>query len=333
MIVFVRPGTKVPKTLITGATGLIGFHLAKALSAEQHELRLIRRGDALPELWEDLNFESTIADLGDAASLQAAVKGCDRVYHLAAHVSMSKREEDMMRQINVEGTKALVKAAAKEGVKRFVNVSSIAAMGISKSGAATETEAYNHPQGRPYNETKRDAEQAAHEFSGSMQTMSVRPSLVVGPGPFRRGMIASMIKVAMATGLPISPAGGINVVDVEHVVEVLRAAMRLGEDGDRFLAAGHNVGISELMRSICRETGTLAPLLTIPNWLTSPAGSFLQAWSNSGLPGDPPALALKMAGTQMFYDDRWTRARLQLSETRPLAETLRRRIDWEQSKV
>jgi len=323
----------MPKALITGATGLIGFHLAKALSAEHIDLRLTRRSDALPELWRGLEFDSVVADLGDEASLQKAVQGCDQVYHLAAHVSMSGREEDMMRRINVEGTKALIKAAANEGVARFVNVSSIAAMGISKTGAANETEAYNHPPGRPYNETKRDAEHAAHEFSGSMRTMSVRPSLVVGPGPFRRGMIASMIKVAMATGLPISPAGGINVVDVDHVVDVLRAAMRLGEDGERFLAAGHNVSITELMRTICQETGTLGPLLTIPNWMTSPVGSFLQAWSNSGLPGDPPALAMKMAGTQMFYDDRWTRARLRLSETAPLAKTLRRRIEWEQSSV
>ncbi len=322
----------MPRTLITGGTGLIGYHLAAALRARGKELRLMHRQHVRPALFLGWDAECVEGDLSQPHSLAEAVAGCDYVYHLAACVSASLGDAESMRQINVEGTKALVQAAAKAGVKRFINVSSIAAMGVNPSTPATEFEPYNHAPGLPYNETKRDAEHAAHEYKGNMEVISVRPSLVVGPGPFRRGTIAKLIRLALSIGLPVAPVGGVNVVDVEDVVTVLIASMRQGKDGDRFLATGHNVKTRQLMTTICDLVSKPKPLMSIPRAVTERAGTVLKWWSALQLPGQPPAQALSMSGMPMYYNDDWTRARLRLSEPKPLQQTLQERIDWERAQ-
>ena len=79
------------RALVTGATGLIGFHLAQALNERGRPLRLMHRSVEPPALWAGWDVETVQADLTDATSLAAAVQGCDGVYHVAAHVDTSTR--------------------------------------------------------------------------------------------------------------------------------------------------------------------------------------------------------------------------------------------------
>ena len=130
------------RVLVTGGTGLIGFHLIRALEAKGEKVRVLHRNTSNLSLLRGLRIEASAGDLSTGEGLDRAVKSCHQVYHLAAHVSMSKRAAKAMQTINVDGTRSLVEAAAKEGVERFVNVSSIAAMGIAKQGAATEAAAH-----------------------------------------------------------------------------------------------------------------------------------------------------------------------------------------------
>jgi dihydroflavonol-4-reductase len=205
-------------------------------------------------------------------------------------------------------------------------------MGVAKQGAATEEEPYNHHPGRPYMETKHQAEEIAHASSGAMTLMSVRPSLVVGPGPFRRGMVAAFIERALHSGIPLAPSGGINIVDVEDVVAVLMEAMNEGRDGERFLATGHNLTTRNLMERICGLAEKPGPALTLPAWITGAASRVMDFWMGLGLPGELPALPMRMAGTQLYYDDSWTRSRLNLEAPKPLEHTLLRRIEWERNQ-
>ncbi len=317
------------RTLVTGGTGLIGYHLIRTLAAQGDSLRVLHRASSDLSLLREFNVETVVADLRTGEGLEDAVRDCQQAYHLAAHVSMSKRDAEAMHAINVGGTEKLVLAAAEAGIKRFVNVSSIAAMGIAKHGPATETEPYNHGPHRPYMETKYRAEAIAHASCGAMELMTVRPSLVVGPGAFRRGMIAHFIQLALRHGLPFAPSGGINVVDVEDVVSVLLSTMQAGANDERFLAVGHNVSIRELMDLVCRLVDKRGPLMTLPNWMTGSVGQAMDGWMALGLPGELPALAMRLAGTKLYYDDSWTRRRLDLDKPRPLEQTLLRRIDWE----
>ena len=316
--------------LVTGATGLIGSHLVGALVEAGERPRLLMRENSRRSLFDGLDLPVVIGDLSDRESLQRAAEGCDRVYHLAAMVSMGGGGGNAMHNVNVQGTRNMVLAAREAGVERFVNVSSVAAIGIPVPGElATERQPYNHPPSRPYMETKRDAELAAHALSGEMTMISVRPSLVLGAGPFRRGMIATFIKRAMRSGLPVAPSGGINIVDVDDVVRVLIAAMEQGNDDDRFLAVGHNIDTEALMRMICELVDMPGPKLRIRGWITDTAGRVLGLAQRFGIPGPLPAAPLSLASARLYYDDRWTRSRLDLPEPTPIETTLRRRIDWE----
>ncbi|MEE2834761.1 MAG: NAD-dependent epimerase/dehydratase family protein [Myxococcota bacterium] len=317
------------RALVTGATGLIGFHLAQALNERGRPLRLMHRSVEPPALWAGWDVETVQADLTDATSLGAAVQGCDGVYHVAAHVDTSTRAGARMRRVNVDGTVSLVRAARSAGVRRLVNVSSIAAMGIAADGPTPETEPFGDGNRWLYNVSKRDAEDAAHEHAGSMDVISVRPSLVVGTGSFRRGSVARVIQTALKLGLPLAPSGGVNVVDVLDVVDTLIAAMDRGQPGERYLATGHNVRTRALMATICRLAGRPEPHLTLPASFTRGLGSLLNLWSRLGLPGQLPEQAVTMSGVCMYYNDDWTRARLRLSEAKPLEDTLRARLEWE----
>ena len=322
----------MPKTLITGGTGLIGYHLASALYAQGVDLRLMHRSEQPPKLWANWDVEAVVGDLNNPRSLAAAVVGCDHVYHAAACISTSQRDASLVQSVNVGGTRAMVREAAQAGVCRFVNVSSIAAMGINGTGPTTEAEPYNHPAGYLYNESKRDAESVAHADPSQMVVVSVRPSLVVGPGPFRRGSISKLIHVALRTGLPVAPVGGVNIVDVDDVVSTLIAGMHYGEDGDRFLAVGHNIKTRQLMDTICDLLEKPKTRFSLPHNATSRLAMLLKLWCSLGLPGQPPFQALAVSGTNMYYNDDWTRDRLKLSEPTPLHQTLQKRIDWERSQ-
>ncbi len=128
------------KAFVTGATGFLGSHVARALSQQGADLRLLVRPTSNLKNLEGLRAETAIGDLRDASSLEKAMSGCDTVFHVAADYRLWVRDPEEMYRSNVDGTRAILEAARKNGVRRLVYTSSVATMGFTCKG---------HPPGRP----------------------------------------------------------------------------------------------------------------------------------------------------------------------------------------
>ena len=122
------------KAFVTGATGFVGSHVARALAGQGAELRLLVRATSRTENIEGLPAERVTGDLADFDTLRRAMSGCELVFHLAADYRLWTSEPEAMYRANVEGTRAILKAAQEAGVRRVVYTSSVATMGFTGNG-------------------------------------------------------------------------------------------------------------------------------------------------------------------------------------------------------
>jgi dihydroflavonol-4-reductase len=123
---------------VTGATGFLGSHVAHVLAEQGAELRLLVRASSDLRNICDLNADLATGDLRDPDSIAKAMAGCDVVFHVAADYRLWVRDPDAMYRSNVEGTRSLLEAARKLGVRRVVYTSSVATMGFGSTQAAAE---------------------------------------------------------------------------------------------------------------------------------------------------------------------------------------------------
>src|ERR1019366_5231359 len=163
---------------VTGATGFLGSHVARVLADQGAELRLLVRPTSNLRNLEGLKAETATGDLRDAASLEKAMAGCDTVFHVAADYRLWVRDPEEMYRSNVEGTRAILEAARRNGVKRVVYTSSVATMGFTSNGHPADEDspvAVENMIG-PYKRSKFMAEQVALEAGrGGMDVVVVNP--------------------------------------------------------------------------------------------------------------------------------------------------------------
>ncbi|HEV2322938.1 MAG TPA: NAD-dependent epimerase/dehydratase family protein, partial [Terracidiphilus sp.] len=168
---------------VTGATGFLGSHVARVLSDGGVNLRLLVRPSSNLKNLEGLKAETATGDLRDAASLEKAMAGCDTVFHVAADYRLWVRDPSPMYRSNVEGTRAILEAARKNGVRRVVYTSSVATVGFQGDGHPADEDSpvsladmIGH-----YKRSKFMAEQIAMEAGrGGMQVVTVNPTTPVG---------------------------------------------------------------------------------------------------------------------------------------------------------
>ena len=122
------------KAFITGATGFVGSHVARALAAQGAELRLLVRPTSRLDNIADLLAETATGDLRDPGSLKKAMAGCEFVFHVAADYRLWVRDPDQMYRSNVEGTRSIIQAARETGVRRVIYTSSVATMAFTREG-------------------------------------------------------------------------------------------------------------------------------------------------------------------------------------------------------
>jgi dihydroflavonol-4-reductase len=125
------------KIFLTGATGFIGHHVAKALADQGAQLRLLVRKTSKLSNLEGIDGETHLGDLLEPDSLRNAIRGCDAVLHVAADYRLWVRDPETMYRTNVEGTRALLRIAREENVPRFVYTSSVATMGFTPTAPSS----------------------------------------------------------------------------------------------------------------------------------------------------------------------------------------------------
>lgn len=250
------------RILVTGGTSLIGSQLALALAARGDDVTVLQRRPS------NLGLAEVLADLGDVEAVQRAVEGQDAVVHLAAKANVSGDPAEYLR-INVGGTRAVVQAATRAGVRRLVYVSSpsVAHSGSSLVGAGAGPADPHRARG-PYARTKAAAELIALAAdSPQLSVLAIRPHLVWGPGDTQ--LTARIVARAQAGRLPIIGSGAalIDTTYIANAVEALVAAVdRCPQAHGRALLVsnGEPRPIAEILSAICRAGGANPPRRHVP---------------------------------------------------------------------
>lgn len=272
--------------MVTGAGGFIGSYLAKSLATEV-EVRAMFHGRALPDPLAQV-VTPTKADLTDPVALIDLCRDVSTVFHCAAVVGHSRRDNELMRRVNAEGTKNILDAAINAGVKNFVYVSSCVTVGASDSPGAPLDEESPQTLSRynlGYVASKTAGETLVLDAArvGKIRGVVVNPSVVYGAGDMLKDSRAPQ-RAVCAGKMVCYPVGGVSVVAVEDVVDGILGAWRKGRAGERYLLTGENMTIKELFSAIADCAGVRAPWVRIPTSVLRTLGVVGDGANRLGIP-------------------------------------------------
>lgn len=316
--------------LVTGATGFIGANLIEALNQRGWRARALRRATSSTRALDGIEYESALGDVNDRASLDAAARGVDVIFHVAASADYWRSSADKMMRVNVDGTRTVLEAAQAAGVRRVVFTSSAAALGQPAFGQAVDERAtFNLAPGQfPYGYSKHLAEGIAREFvARGLEVIIVNPAVVLGPRDVNL-ISGSIIVEAARRPVFFYPPGGIGVIDVADCCAAHIAAAERGRPGERYILNGANVTHKQMFDAVADAVGKPRPWLPVPGPLLRAGGGAVDALRNAA------KLSLPVSGEQVRFSAEtfWfdaTKARRELGlTTRPLADTIRRTHEW-----
>ncbi len=288
-------------TLVTGATGFVGWHVARALVNRGDSVRALARDPA--KLRELPEVQGVQGDLRDPASLERAVEGCGVVYHVAADYRLWTREPDEMYKSNVEGTRAMLEAARRAGVERFVYTSTVGCIGIPSDGIGDESvPAHLDQMQGPYKRSKFLAEQVALEFAKEgFPVVIVNPTAPVGGHDFKPTPTGKIIVDFVRGAIPAYVDTGLNVVDVRDVACGHLAACERGAPGERYILGAENLTLQQILAALAGILERKAPSVQIPYAVAFAAGVASTAWAGvTGKEPRAPLDAVRMSRKKMW---------------------------------
>ena len=318
--------------LVTGASGFVGSAVVRRLIAAGEAVRVLLRPTADRRNVEGLSVEVAIGDLGDRASLDRALTGCEGLYHVAADYRLWARRPDEIYETNVAGTKAIMRAAGEAGVRRIVYTSSVASLGLSCDGspADEDTPVVLADMIGHYKRSKFLAEAQVRELvrAHGLPAVIVNPSTPMGPRDIRPTPTGRMIVEAAAGRMPAVVDTGLNIVHVDDVAEGHLLAFTRGRIGERYVLGGQNMTLAETVAEIAALAGRRPPRLTLPHGLVLPLAYAAEGWAR--LTGREPFATVdgvRMAQKRMYFNS--AKAERELGHrARPVASAFREAVDW-----
>jgi dihydroflavonol-4-reductase len=322
-------------SLVTGATGFVGCHVAQLLASRGEKIRvLVREGsrrENLAGLPADL-AEIVTGDLTDPKSLHDAMRGCSRLYHVAADYRLWSKDPGELYRANVDGTRSLLEAARDAGVERVVYTSTVGALGIPKDGTpgtedtpVRESDMIGH-----YKRSKFQAEAEAARFAAEgMDLVIVNPSTPVGEQDIKPTPTGQIIVDFLNRRLPAYVDTGLNLIDVRDVAAGIVLAGEHGRAGERYILGNLNVSLKQMLEMLAAITAMPAPKVRLPYavaWLAVGAENLFMEHILRREPAHPFE-GVKMARYTMFFDPAKAVRELGLPQS-PVPAALRRAVEW-----
>jgi len=287
-------------TLITGASGFVGWHVARLLLERGHQVRaLVRASSRIPEL----DVERVTGDLRDPASLARAVSGCGLVFHVAADYRLWSRHPRELYQSNVDGTRNMLSAARAAGVERLVYTSTVGCIGVPNGSPGDETQPISlREMTGAYKRSKYLAEQVALEFArDGFPVVIVNPTAPMGDHDFKPTPTGRIVLDFLTGAMPAYIDTGLNVVNVRDVALGHLLACEKGRVGERYILGSENLTLSQILQELARITGRKAPAIQLPYSVAYAVGAVTTALAY--LTGNPPRVpleAVRMAKKKMW---------------------------------
>ena len=286
--------------LVTGASGFIGWHVARKLIEHGEQVRaLVRPGSQVREL----DVETVTGDLRDRASLDAAVAGCESVFHVAADYRLWAKNPAELFESNAGGTRNMLDAARAAGVERFVYTSTVGCIAMPPDQPGTEEMAVEAvDMTGAYKRSKWAAEQVAVEFARSgFPVVIVNPTAPIGDHDIRPTPTGGIILDFLKGDMPAYVDTGLNLVDVRDTAEGHILAWERGRPGERYILGCENLTLAQILGKLEKITGRKAPRWRMPWVVALAAGAVSSGWAEiSGKPPRVPLDAVRMAHRKMF---------------------------------
>src|SRR3954469_1347911 len=323
------------KAFITGATGFVGSHVARALAAQGAELRLLIRATSRLDNIADLRAETSLGDLRNPESLKKAMAGCDFVFHDAADYRLWVRDPEQMYLSNVEGTRAIIQAARESGVRRVIYTSSVATMGFTREGhtAGEDSPVSLKDMVGHYKRSKFMADQIALEAGkNGANVVVVNPTTPIGEYDIKPTPTGRIVVDFLKRKFPAYVDTGLNLADVKEVARGHLLAMEKARPGERYILGGENLTLKQILDRLAAFTGLPSPTMKVPHSLALGFAAFDQFFTGFVRHKEPRATidAVKMGRKKMFASS--AKAERELGyKVMPVEDALRRAIDWFQA--
>jgi dihydroflavonol-4-reductase len=316
------------RVLVTGGTGFLGGAIVERLLADGRTVKALARSEDSASALRELGAEPVRGDVLDLESLTAAMRGCEVVYHAAGVNALCLRDPSPMFDVNIEGSRNVVHAAAAAAVRRVVYTSSGAALGEARGTVGTETSPHRGWFLSRYERSKFEAEQAVLRAARETGTdvVCVNPASVQGPG---RATGSTKLLLDYLNGkLRAIVESTISLVDIADCTEGHVLCEARGEPGERYVLSGATLTVREGIQLLERITGVNEPVRALPPALATAAAVAVETAAR--LRGRNPRVCRDLVRTALHghaYDGSRATRELGLVYT-PLEETIRRTVDW-----
>jgi len=293
------------RALVTGATGLVGSAVARALVAAGWQVRALVRAGSDRRNLQHLPVDMAAGELADSASLDRALADCQALFHLAADYRLGAREPEQLYRTNVEGTRSILAAARRAAVPRVVYTSSVATIGLPEDGSPGTEET---PVGLAdmighYKRSKYLAEQIACGWSQTgTSVVIVNPSTPIGPGDVRPTPTGQIVLDTARGRMPAYLDTGLNIVHVDDVAAGHLLAFHRGRTGERYILGGQDMMLRDILAAIALLVGRKAPRIRLPHAAVLPLACAAEALAR--ITGRTTRITLegvRMARKHMFF--------------------------------
>ena len=311
--------------------------MARVLADQGANLRLLVRPTSNLKNIEGLNAETVSGDLRDAASLEKTMSGCDAVFHVAADYRLWVRDPGEMYRSNVDGTRAILAAARKNGVRRVVYTSSVATVGFTSNGLPADEDSpvvladmIGH-----YKRSKFMAEQLALEAGrngggrNGMDVVTVNPTTPIGEQDVKPTPTGRIVLDFLKHKFPAYVETGLNLVDVRECARGHVAALEKGRPGERYILGGEDLTLKQILDRLGELTGLPSPKIKLPYFFAFATGVIDEAITGRLLKREPRATVdtVRMGKKKMFASS--AKAERELGwKIVPVEDALRRAVEW-----
>lgn len=318
-------------SLVTGASGFVGSHVARILVDRGETVRVLVRPQSSLLALEGVPAEKAFGDLRNANSLGPAIAGVDRVFHVAADYRLGVFRPQEIYDCNVTGTRNLLEAAGRQKVQRIIFTSSVATIAVERGATLPNeaTEARVEEMIGHYKRSKFLAEkEALRAARDGMPVIIVNPTTPVGPGDWKPTPTGRVIVDFLNGRIPAYVETGLNWVPVEDVAFGHWLAAERGRIGERYILGGRNMMLKEVLDTLGRISGRRSPRFCLPHSVAMAAGYADQVCSRV-LNRQPriPLEGVRMARHNMFVDCSKAAAELGF-KAGPVEAALERAVAW-----
>ena len=316
------------KIAVTGTNGHVGNNLVRKLLEKGYDVRGLVFHDN--ESIKDLEFETIKGDILDPASLDALFEGADIAIHLAAIISIDTNQSELFK-VNVDGTRNVVNACKKAGVKKLIHFSTIHAIEHTPLDQVLD-------ENRPiitfskikYEQSKAEGDRAVHELCGNdLDFIIFNPTAVLGPNDFKPSLLGQALIKLAKNQMPMLVPGGYDWVDVRDICDAVINAINLEKSGERYLVSGGWKSLKELSQIMSDVTGRKTPRMLAPMVVAKMGLPFIHAWAK--IRHEHPLYTKDSLDVLMMSSKHVSHAKAERDlgfRSRPLEETIKDTIEW-----